>query len=416
MGLFEVRFGHDGVSTAIGTGGADASLGAIGAALKGGLNWGVSGLSNVAARRDGVGNAATALRSQWGFGDENAKDQLFDILFGETRMRRGASEASAAAETVRDEDGRRVVELNRYKDEMTLEEQLLLGVNLQHEAYRDGYNPGMVDAQGNEVTLESNMAENRPAVLAHTEMALRMANDQQYTETMLGLINGNENLRKDIAMYTFAKELDDMSIMGEYSDFAYGSESDYFDPIQGFTFSDFFKQLFSNSSTKIYGTIIDAMNGDRTAQAVLGYVTKETMLEISVQGAELGTTMAEGVSTTANMVAIGATLTGDIPVAGVAELVAVAADSTGLALSLLTQNNEKTKMFLASVSFDILFKGISTFTPNVLPVWNSGANRYINPITGQFVNTNYGKLINTIPSATGIVAPILFDIDGSSKK
>jgi hypothetical protein len=125
------------------------SLGTIASTLKGGLNWGVSAGANAAAKRDGVENAATSLRTEWGYGDGTAKEQLFDILFGGTRMMRGDSEAEAEAQTVIDElTGKRTVILNGYKDDMALADQLLMGVKLQHEAYRDGYEPGMIDAKG----------------------------------------------------------------------------------------------------------------------------------------------------------------------------------------------------------------------------------------------------------------------------
>jgi hypothetical protein len=90
--------------------------------------------SEIAALRDKV--TATARRSQWSYGDEAAKDQLFEVIAGKTRMRRGGTDDEA--ETIRDENGNRILRLNGYKDNMPLDERLLLGVNIQHEAYRDG--------------------------------------------------------------------------------------------------------------------------------------------------------------------------------------------------------------------------------------------------------------------------------------
>jgi hypothetical protein len=105
---------------------------------------------------------------------------------------------------------------------MTVEQQLLLGINLQHEAYRDGYKVGQIDADGNEAAIESNMAENRPGVLAHTEMTLRMLQDG-YT------LNVDGHLGMDIGAYIFAQMAEDMSIMDWYADTFYNSEKDYLD-------------------------------------------------------------------------------------------------------------------------------------------------------------------------------------------
>ena len=57
----------------------------------------MSGLKNIqmnsrikaAAKRDHVREAATALRAQYGFGDEAARAQLAEILSGETKLRQG---------------------------------------------------------------------------------------------------------------------------------------------------------------------------------------------------------------------------------------------------------------------------------------------------------------------------------------
>jgi hypothetical protein len=98
---------------------------------------------------------------------------------------------------------------------MTIAERLLLGVNLQHEAYRDT----IVDAD--------NYLETRDAVLSHTEMALRVAGDGLYTGLMLGLIGGNENLQSDLGAYFTAKDRNDMSIFNAYVDNSYDSSADF---------------------------------------------------------------------------------------------------------------------------------------------------------------------------------------------
>jgi hypothetical protein len=247
-GLFEVRFGRDGISTAIGTGGVDMSYEMIGSTLLGGLNWGVSALSNATARRNNVKDAATALRSQWGSGDGQAKSQLFEMFFGKTRMAKGDPKEHAEAETVRDENGNRVVMLNRYEDGMTLAEQLALGVNLQHEAHRDGYKVGEIGADGNEVTIESNMAENRTAVTAHTEMAIRMLKNGQSLEM-------TDRMIADLTAYGYAKSLGDMGIMDWYADTFYDSSADY---LKLKFYNDGTTKLIDDGRSSLY---IDTANG-----------------------------------------------------------------------------------------------------------------------------------------------------------
>jgi hypothetical protein len=153
------------------------------------------------------------VRSQWGFGDEAAKDQFFEILAGKTRMERGATDGEA--ETIIDKNGNRVLLLNGYKDDMTLGERLLLGVNIQHEAYRDG-----------EKTAD-NALETQAAVRAHTEMALRIAGDSRYAREMTELISGNVNLQNDIGNYYLSKMLGSDAIFNAYVDAAYDSSADY---------------------------------------------------------------------------------------------------------------------------------------------------------------------------------------------
>jgi hypothetical protein len=112
------------------------------------------------------------------------------------------------------------VYLDNYKDSMTREEMLTMGITLQHEAYRDG----IVDAR--------NTVETQQAVTAHTEMAFRMAGDNHYTGVMTGIINGNRNLQQDIGNYMTAKMSGDMSAFNAYVDGAYGSSADYWKLVQ----------------------------------------------------------------------------------------------------------------------------------------------------------------------------------------
>jgi hypothetical protein len=204
-GLLELHVGDSGIVTRLGTGGMDISLGTLGSVFRGTVNWGISGGSEIAARRDRVKNAATALRSQWGHGDGEAVALLMSVLGGSTRLARGNSKAAADAETVFDGKRKKIL-LNRYQDEMNLGEGLLLGVNLQHEAYRDS------------VVTPGNYLETRGAVLAHTEMAIRM---------LLGGENlaPSENMVKDILAYGNAGG--DANKFNAYIDRNYDSSGDF---------------------------------------------------------------------------------------------------------------------------------------------------------------------------------------------
>jgi murein DD-endopeptidase MepM/ murein hydrolase activator NlpD len=102
-------------------------------------------------------------------------------------MERGGTDGEA--ETVRDEKGNRVLLLNGYKDDMTLGEQLLLGVNIQHEAYRDGIDNG----------VEGQRLETDRAVVGHIAMAERIMGS--YGAGILG-----EEMFMEVMLYRYAQE------------------------------------------------------------------------------------------------------------------------------------------------------------------------------------------------------------------
>ena len=67
----------------------------------------------------------------------------------------------------------------------TLAYAIIFLILLGHEAHRDG------------VVTGDNALETRKAVFGHTEMAIRMANDNRYTNTMQDLLSmQNENVLK----------------------------------------------------------------------------------------------------------------------------------------------------------------------------------------------------------------------------
>lgn len=92
--------------------------------MAGASHWNKNIQIEKAAKRDGLGNAATALRAQYGFGDSMQRAQLESILKGDTVLAKRAGKGSDA-ETVT-KDGKRTVYLDNYKETMSREENLLI--------------------------------------------------------------------------------------------------------------------------------------------------------------------------------------------------------------------------------------------------------------------------------------------------
>ena len=214
-GLLEMTLSKDrGVTTRLGTGGTDLSYGTVSSSLAGikALNKHIQ--ITRAANRSNMSSAATALRTQYGFGDEKQLAQLEDILKGRAELKRGNGDGRAQTVT---ENGNRTVYLNSYNENMTREEQLALGITLGHEAYRDGIT-GSAQSQFNE-TAE--------AVLGHTALAKRMQSDSMYNDIMTGLINADINLKNDISAFDYALATGDWGAFGSYVSDNYDYSADY---------------------------------------------------------------------------------------------------------------------------------------------------------------------------------------------
>ncbi|MDY2842746.1 MAG: hypothetical protein SOT81_01995 [Treponema sp.] len=214
-GLLEMTLSNGrGVTARLGTGGTDLSLGTVSSSLQGIKNLNKNMQIARAASRNNMGNAATALRTQYGFGDEKQLAQLEEILKGRTELKRGNGEGKAQTVT---ENGKRTVYLNSYKENMTREEQLALGITLGHEAYRDGITGG---AQGQ-------FNETAEAVLGHTALAKRMQSDSMYNYMMTGLINTDINLKNDMTAFDYALATGDWDAFGSYVGNSYDYSADY---------------------------------------------------------------------------------------------------------------------------------------------------------------------------------------------
>jgi hypothetical protein len=152
------------------------------------------------------------LRAQYGYGGIEEKLQLFGIVTGLVGLNL-EDKKEFTAETER-EGLRKTVTLNGYREGMSVEEQLQMGILLSHEAYRDG------------IETEDNYIETRGAVLGHTEMEVRMR-DAGYD------FSGNAVIAADLAAYDYAQSVGDMSLMDLYADTFYRSDGDHFGPVLG---------------------------------------------------------------------------------------------------------------------------------------------------------------------------------------
>ena len=97
-GLLEVTLGgKKGFSSRIGTGGTDVSMGNLKTALAGINNLKMNEKIKKAAANNNMENAATALRMQYGFGDEKQLKQLDDILNGKSGLKAGTGNGKWSA-------------------------------------------------------------------------------------------------------------------------------------------------------------------------------------------------------------------------------------------------------------------------------------------------------------------------------
>ena len=209
-GLLEVHLDNSqGASFALGTGGTDLSIGTVASAARGfdalKTNFEINHYTN----KNDLQNAAIALRTQYGFGGKTENTQLKEILKGKTELKAGSGDGNA--QTVR-ENGKRVVYLNGYSDNMTKEEQMKLGITLGHEAYRDGI-------KGDEIAQK---IETHEAVAGHTDMMTRMLGDNLYAASMAEIIEGDKNLQLDLIARVRGEDF-----FNAYVDDNYDSSADY---------------------------------------------------------------------------------------------------------------------------------------------------------------------------------------------
>jgi hypothetical protein len=200
IGLLEVNFGSDGISTSIGMGGIDVG-GALYEQVKRGIDY--AGLKRDMGTAEGRIAYGLYVNGDWTMENTamrivNGKDDLKLVGKG------GLGSESRYGHTVQNDGGRTITIADMgYADNVAA---------LGHEAYRDGLTP------------DENYLETRESVMAHTKLAARMreAGYSFNSEGVIGL---------DLAMYDYARSVGDMSIMDAYADMVYRSDGDYLEII-----------------------------------------------------------------------------------------------------------------------------------------------------------------------------------------
>jgi hypothetical protein len=219
-GLLELNFGRDGMAMNIGTGGANVSFGNIASAMRGLQVWGVNSHISSFGRQNNLTDLIT-LRLQYGYGSEAQVGQLWEILMGDTLLNFNANGGDLGAQTT-NINGQRIINLFGYQQGMSREEQFRLATILGHEAYRDGFGVGQVDAFGNVVTAESNFAELQLASIARLAMGARIHADHNW------FYNYNPDFDLENLFFLYAIQTGDFSLFNAYLELNYLNDEDYF--------------------------------------------------------------------------------------------------------------------------------------------------------------------------------------------
>ncbi len=223
-GLLELHLGGEAATLNVGTGGTAIGVGALRRAVEGmeafsmqqRIRW-YNALGGVAYAGGYTGSrdAGIAMRESYSFGDAAARLQLGRFLGGQDKLRVGYSMGAAGETTIQDRI--RTVDLVTLGRTGDIPSQLAAGIVLQHEAYRNGADDGLFGQQ----------AETAAAVLGHMGMALRMAADPQYSESIVSLFAQSPRLRGDVNALAIAQVGDGAVSLLRYAATAYDSSGDY---------------------------------------------------------------------------------------------------------------------------------------------------------------------------------------------
>jgi hypothetical protein len=212
-GLLELHLNGEGASMNLGTGGMNMSLGTLVQAAQGlgvyDLNAQIEGYSAASGN-----DVSTLLRAQFGFGDSLAIGQAEGILNGSIDFLLGGS--GAIAQTTVSEVGRRTVQLGSAPGADD-ESQLRAAITLEHEAYRNGRNDGVV----------GQFKETVNAVVGHMGMADRMLRDSTTRGLMSNILASDSVLYNDFSAYQYAQATNNSGDFLSYVGGAYDSSADY---------------------------------------------------------------------------------------------------------------------------------------------------------------------------------------------
>jgi len=218
-GLLELHLGRDGASMNIGTGGANVSFDNLAAAFKGALVWNTNSMIG-RYTKDNEFKAANSLRALYGFGDTQQKNLLWDILKERVEIIT-SPDGNLTAKTVTN-DGNRAVYLTGYQQGMSAEEQMRLAAILGHEAYRDGYITGEMNAYGNIITAEMSYNELIDASIARILMGDRINEDYNWFYEL------NADFASDSFFLNIANALGNNSLIYDYLEIIYDNKEDNF--------------------------------------------------------------------------------------------------------------------------------------------------------------------------------------------
>jgi len=219
-GLLELHLGRNGANMNIGTGGANVSIDNLVSSYRGAQIWDVNTkIFNYGKENDF--DALTALRVQYGYGDSVQKDQFWDILNGKTLINTNVN-GDYTAESIINEDGKKVINLAGYEKGISNEDQLLLGVVLGYEAYRDGYTVGQIDASGNLITYTAQTEEFRNAQIAKLMMGDRIQEENKW------FYEKYEGLAQESILLGIAQLTKNMQSFYDYMELTYDNNKDYF--------------------------------------------------------------------------------------------------------------------------------------------------------------------------------------------
>ncbi|MCL2440261.1 MAG: hypothetical protein FWD14_00830 [Treponema sp.] len=224
-GLLELNLGRSGVNMNIGTGGANVGINNLIASFNGAQVWNVNSKINKYIKEQGKesGNgfvADIALRAQYGYGNNDQKNQLRDILKGDVLLNTNADGDFYALSTR--SEGKRIIDFAGYEKNMSREEQFRLAVILGHEAYRDGYGVGEIDTSGKIVTDKSNFDELKEASIARILMGDRIQAEHDW------FYSYNADFDLENYFYLNALSTGDFSMFDDYLKLTYQNDKDYF--------------------------------------------------------------------------------------------------------------------------------------------------------------------------------------------